>query len=69
MSIQPQRHPRGQERGDPRQRCELYMGSLLLLVIVAILFVLWLVLVTLSTGNVRTKRHIHRGGFHPGGRC
>jgi len=39
------------------------MGSLLLAGIVAILFVLWLALVTLSTCNMRIKRHAHRHGF------
>jgi hypothetical protein len=43
------------------------MGSLPLLVTVAILFVLWLVLVTLSTGNFRLKRHAHRHGLYLGG--
>ena len=41
----------------------LYMDSLLL-VFVAILFVLWLALVTLSTGNFRIRRHAHRHRFY-----
>jgi len=40
----------------------------LLFVIVAILFVLWLSLVTLSTANFRIKRHAHRHGFLAGHR-
>ena len=44
------------------------MDSILLLFVVAILFVLWLVLVTLSTCNFQMKRHVHHHGFHLGGR-
>ena len=40
------------------------MDFILLLSVVAILFVLWLVLVTLSTRNFRIKRHVHHPGSH-----
>jgi len=44
------------------------MDSIALLLIVAILFALWLIVVALSTGNFRMKEHVHRHGFHLGGR-
>jgi hypothetical protein len=40
----------------------------LLFVIAAILFVLWLSLVTVSTANLQIKRHAHRHGFPAGHR-
>ena len=57
----------GHERGDARRRPSC-MDSILLLFVVAILFVLWLVLVTFSTCNFQMKRHVHHHGFHLGGR-
>jgi len=43
------------------------MGLLLLAGIVAMLFVLWLALVALSTCSVRIKRPAHRHGFYLAG--
>jgi len=47
---------------------ELYMVSLLLGVIVAIVFVLWLALITVSTGTFRIERHAHHHHMYLDGR-
>jgi hypothetical protein len=44
------------------------MDVVLLSLIVAVLFVLWLVIVALSTRDFRMKGHAHRHGVHLGGR-
>jgi hypothetical protein len=42
------------------------MESVSLLLIVAIVFVLWLAVVALSTGGFRVKRPLHRNHIHLG---
>jgi hypothetical protein len=44
------------------------MDSVALLLMVAVLFVLWLILVGLSTRDFRVKQQVHRHGFHFGRR-
>jgi hypothetical protein len=44
------------------------MDSVALLLTVMVLFVLWLILVGLTTHNFGVKRHVHRHGFHFGRR-
>ena len=67
VSTQPLRNKAGTSAATPGEGPGC-MDSILLLFVVAILFVLWLVLVTFSTCNFQMKRHVHHHGFHLGGR-
>lgn len=44
------------------------MDGIAFLMIGAILFVLWLLMVAMSTGTLRIQRYKHRDGFYLGGR-